>query len=167
MKKPLLLILASALGLVSTLLWARLDSPYIWIILFVTYGFALIGFADSGARLRGLSERRDGRGHPARHPGGLPLDRACQTLHDQRHGDRPGQDDPHHRGLDPHCRSIVVPGNVKAGDLPKLRDLGFATEQIDVAGATHPGNVLLCAALVELPAGSEKEKNPSPFGGRI
>ncbi|MBL4749150.1 MAG: phospho-N-acetylmuramoyl-pentapeptide-transferase [Amylibacter sp.] len=32
--------------LVSTLLWARSDNPYVWIVLFVTAGFGLIGFAD-------------------------------------------------------------------------------------------------------------------------
>ncbi len=31
---------------VSTLLWARLDNPYVWIILFVTVSFGAIGFAD-------------------------------------------------------------------------------------------------------------------------
>jgi phospho-N-acetylmuramoyl-pentapeptide-transferase len=30
----------------STLLWARWDNPYIWIVLFVTVSFGLIGFAD-------------------------------------------------------------------------------------------------------------------------
>lgn len=32
--------------LVSTLLWARSDNPYVWIVLFVTAGFGLIGFVD-------------------------------------------------------------------------------------------------------------------------
>src|ERR1700690_4023875 len=33
------------LGLfVSALLWANLESPYVWIVLFVTAGFAVIGF---------------------------------------------------------------------------------------------------------------------------
>ncbi len=32
--------------IVSTLLWARLDNPNIWIVLLVTVGFGLIGFAD-------------------------------------------------------------------------------------------------------------------------
>jgi phospho-N-acetylmuramoyl-pentapeptide-transferase len=32
--------------LVSTLMWARWDNGYIWIILLVTFGFGLIGFAD-------------------------------------------------------------------------------------------------------------------------
>lgn len=30
----------------STLLWSRLDNPYIWMILFVTISFGLIGFVD-------------------------------------------------------------------------------------------------------------------------
>ncbi|PZX16263.1 phospho-N-acetylmuramoyl-pentapeptide-transferase [Palleronia aestuarii] len=37
--------------LVSTLLWARLDNPYIWMLLFVTAGFGLIGFADDYAKV--------------------------------------------------------------------------------------------------------------------
>ncbi|MGB1235400.1 MAG: phospho-N-acetylmuramoyl-pentapeptide-transferase [Planktomarina sp.] len=37
--------------LVSTLLWARLDNGYIWIILFVTAGFGAIGFADDYAKV--------------------------------------------------------------------------------------------------------------------
>lgn len=44
------LLILSAL-LVSTLMWARLDNPYIWITLFVTYGFGLIGFADDYAKV--------------------------------------------------------------------------------------------------------------------
>lgn len=32
--------------LVSTLLWARWDNGYVWVVLFVTYSFGLIGFAD-------------------------------------------------------------------------------------------------------------------------
>ncbi|MCL4107675.1 UNVERIFIED_CONTAM: hypothetical protein GTU68_022136 [Idotea baltica] len=35
----------------STLLWARLDNPYIWIVLFVTIAFGLIGFADDYAKV--------------------------------------------------------------------------------------------------------------------
>lgn len=31
---------------VSTLLWANLFNPYVWILLFVTLGFALVGFID-------------------------------------------------------------------------------------------------------------------------
>src|ERR1700677_4069287 len=32
--------------LVSALLWCNLDSPYVWIVLFVTVGFGAIGFYD-------------------------------------------------------------------------------------------------------------------------
>jgi phospho-N-acetylmuramoyl-pentapeptide-transferase len=35
----------------STLLWARLDNPYIWMILFVTISFGAIGFADDYAKV--------------------------------------------------------------------------------------------------------------------
>ncbi|WP_435258207.1 phospho-N-acetylmuramoyl-pentapeptide-transferase [Thioclava sp. FR2] len=44
------LLILSAL-FVSTLLWARLDNPYIWIVLLVTLGFGLIGFADDYAKV--------------------------------------------------------------------------------------------------------------------
>ncbi len=37
--------------LVSTLMWARLDNGFIWMILFVTYAFGLIGFADDYAKV--------------------------------------------------------------------------------------------------------------------
>ncbi|MEM1431158.1 MAG: phospho-N-acetylmuramoyl-pentapeptide-transferase [Pseudomonadota bacterium] len=36
---------------VSTLLWARLDNPYVWITLFVTIAFGLLGFADDYAKV--------------------------------------------------------------------------------------------------------------------
>lgn len=35
----------------STLLWARLDNPFVWMVLFVTLGFAAIGFADDYAKV--------------------------------------------------------------------------------------------------------------------
>ncbi|WP_424927218.1 phospho-N-acetylmuramoyl-pentapeptide-transferase [Amaricoccus tamworthensis] len=35
----------------STLLWARWDNGYIWMIMFVTIGFGLIGFADDYAKV--------------------------------------------------------------------------------------------------------------------
>lgn len=44
------LLILSALG-VSTLLWARLDNPFVWIVLAVTAGFGLIGFADDYAKV--------------------------------------------------------------------------------------------------------------------
>lgn len=44
-----LLILAALT--VATLLWARLDQGYIWIVLLVTLGFAGIGFADDYAKV--------------------------------------------------------------------------------------------------------------------
>ena len=36
---------------VSTLLWARLDNPYIWMVMFVTLSFGAIGFADDYAKV--------------------------------------------------------------------------------------------------------------------
>ena len=55
-----LLILSAVL--VSTLAWARLDNPYIWIVLLVTLAFGLIGFADDYAKVtkqntKGVSSR--------------------------------------------------------------------------------------------------------------
>ena len=55
------LLIVGAL-LTSTLLWARLDNPFVWIVLFVTMSFALIGFADDYAKVskqttKGVSSR--------------------------------------------------------------------------------------------------------------
>jgi len=36
---------------VSSLLWARLDNMYIWVVLFVTVGFGAIGFADDYSKV--------------------------------------------------------------------------------------------------------------------
>ncbi|MDV4168275.1 phospho-N-acetylmuramoyl-pentapeptide-transferase [Rhodovulum sp. FJ3] len=44
------LLILTAL-MVATLLWARLDNPYVWIVLLVTAGFGLIGFADDYAKV--------------------------------------------------------------------------------------------------------------------
>jgi phospho-N-acetylmuramoyl-pentapeptide-transferase len=44
------LLILSAL-MVATLLWARLDSPYVWIVVMVTLAFGLIGFADDYAKV--------------------------------------------------------------------------------------------------------------------
>ncbi|MEL7098583.1 MAG: phospho-N-acetylmuramoyl-pentapeptide-transferase [Pseudomonadota bacterium] len=44
------LLIVGAL-LTSTLLWARLDNGFIWIVLFVTMSFAAIGFADDYAKV--------------------------------------------------------------------------------------------------------------------
>ena len=50
------LLILSAL-LVSTLLWARLDTPYTWIVLGVTLGFGLIGFADDYAKVTKMNTK--------------------------------------------------------------------------------------------------------------
>src|ERR1700746_1615713 len=47
---------------ISTLLWADLANPYVWIVLLVTAGFGVIGFFDDYSKLsknshRGLSDR--------------------------------------------------------------------------------------------------------------
>lgn len=44
-----LLILSSLVF--STVLWARMDNPYVWITLLVTLAFGLIGFADDYAKV--------------------------------------------------------------------------------------------------------------------
>src|SRR5215218_6729985 len=47
---------------VSTILWADLRNPYVWIVLLVTVGFGLIGFFDDYRKLT----RRSHHGLPAR-----------------------------------------------------------------------------------------------------
>ena len=42
----------------STLLWARLDNPFVWMVLFVTLSFAAIGFADDAEDL-GVHQKRN------------------------------------------------------------------------------------------------------------
>ncbi len=54
-----LILLALAL---STLLWADLGNGYVWVVLFVTVGFGLIGFFDDFLKLT----RRSSRGLPSR-----------------------------------------------------------------------------------------------------
>jgi phospho-N-acetylmuramoyl-pentapeptide-transferase len=44
-----LLIIAALVT--STLLWARLDNPLVWMVLLVTLAFALLGFADDYAKV--------------------------------------------------------------------------------------------------------------------
>ncbi|MDE4173929.1 phospho-N-acetylmuramoyl-pentapeptide-transferase [Phaeobacter sp. PT47_59] len=44
------LLIVGAL-ITSTLLWARWDNPFVWLVLFVTLAFALIGFADDYAKV--------------------------------------------------------------------------------------------------------------------
>ncbi len=44
------LLILSAI-LFSTLLWARWDNGFVWLVLFVTAGFGLIGFADDYAKV--------------------------------------------------------------------------------------------------------------------
>src|ERR1700742_496158 len=42
---------------VSALFWANLESPYVWIVLFVTAGFAVIGFYDDYLKVTKQSDR--------------------------------------------------------------------------------------------------------------
>ena len=55
------LLILSALT-VSTLLWARLDNPYVWVVLLVTIAFGAIGFADDYAKV----SKGDVKGVPGR-----------------------------------------------------------------------------------------------------
>ena len=41
----------------GTILWARLDNPYVWMILFVTAAYGAIGFADDHAKVSRASHR--------------------------------------------------------------------------------------------------------------
>ena len=47
---------------ISTLLWARLDNGYVWVVLMVTAGFGLIGFLDDYAKVT----RQSHKGVPGR-----------------------------------------------------------------------------------------------------
>src|ERR1043166_2186158 len=51
-----LLIIASVI--ISTLLWARLSSVYVWVTMIATLGFGGIGFADDYLKLVHRSEER-------------------------------------------------------------------------------------------------------------
>jgi phospho-N-acetylmuramoyl-pentapeptide-transferase len=42
---------------ISALLWANLESPYVWIVLFVTVGFAAIGFYDDYLKVTKQTDR--------------------------------------------------------------------------------------------------------------
>ncbi|MGI3170769.1 phospho-N-acetylmuramoyl-pentapeptide-transferase [Pseudooceanicola sp. C21-150M6] len=53
----------------STLLWARLDNGYVWIVLFVTLAFGLIGFLDDYAKV----SKQNTKGVPGRVRFGLGL----------------------------------------------------------------------------------------------
>ena len=55
------LLILSAL-LTATLLWARLDNPYVLMVLFVTLAFGLIGFADDYAKV----SKQNTKGVPGR-----------------------------------------------------------------------------------------------------
>jgi phospho-N-acetylmuramoyl-pentapeptide-transferase len=46
----------------ATLLWARLDNPFVWLVLFVTLAFALIGFLDDYAKV----SKQNSKGVPGR-----------------------------------------------------------------------------------------------------
>lgn len=62
------LLILAALTL-STLLWARLDNPYVWLVLGVTVAFGLVGFADDWAKV----SRNNTKGVPGRIRFGIGL----------------------------------------------------------------------------------------------
>ena len=84
--------------LVSTVLWARLDNMFVWVVLFVTVSFGIIGFADDYAKVSkqnttGVSSKvRLGLGFiialiasiaaSQLHPGGLSLKVAIPIMKD-------------------------------------------------------------------------------------
>ena len=84
--------------LVSTVLWARLDNMFVWVVLFVTVSFGIIGFADDYAKVStqnttGVSSKvRLGLGFIVAliasiaasqlHPGGLSLQVAIPIMKD-------------------------------------------------------------------------------------
>ena len=83
---------------VSTVLWARLDNMFVWVVLFVTVSFGIIGFADDYAKVSkqnttGVSSKvRLGLGFiialiasiaaSQLHPGGLSLQVAIPIMKD-------------------------------------------------------------------------------------
>lgn len=50
------LLIVGAL-LTATILWARLDNGFVWLVLFVTLGYGAVGFADDFAKVSGASAR--------------------------------------------------------------------------------------------------------------
>ncbi|MBC6437504.1 MAG: phospho-N-acetylmuramoyl-pentapeptide-transferase [Rhodobacteraceae bacterium] len=62
------LLILAALTL-STVLWARLDNPYVWLVLGVTVAFGVVGFADDWAKV----SRGNSRGVPGRIRFGIGL----------------------------------------------------------------------------------------------
>ncbi|MFY0682583.1 MAG: phospho-N-acetylmuramoyl-pentapeptide-transferase [Thalassovita sp.] len=48
--------------LTSTVIWARLDNPFVWLVLFVTMAFGAIGFADDYAKV----SKQNTKGVPGR-----------------------------------------------------------------------------------------------------
>ena len=63
----------------------------------VSQGVADRPESGPGEGVHRLPERCDRQGYPARGARGHALDRACEALHHQRHGDRSGQDVEHER----------------------------------------------------------------------
>ena len=71
----------------SSLLWANLTSPYVWIVLFVTAGFAAIGFYDDYLKVTKQSHLGfSGRARLA----GEFADRADRVLRDDEYAAQPG-----------------------------------------------------------------------------
>ncbi len=62
------LLILSAL-IFSTLLWARLDNIYVWIVLLVTIGFGMVGFIDDYQKVA----KRNAKGVPGRVRFGIGL----------------------------------------------------------------------------------------------
>ncbi len=97
---------------------------------------------------RGLPERCHGQGYQARRAGGLPFHRACEALHHDRDGHRPGQDLEHECARDrggragqDHSRGGPdhLPATLHAGDLRDLRG-SFAGRPV----RSRPGNAHPC-----------------------
>ena len=89
----------------SALLWANLTSPYVWIVLFVTVGFAAIGFYDDYLKVtkqshHGFSGRARLAGEFAIAAIGLPRDEAGRRRR---------------RRLRWRCRSSTAMSSISAG----------------------------------------------------
>jgi phospho-N-acetylmuramoyl-pentapeptide-transferase len=51
-------VLIIGAAVISSVLWARLDNPYVWLVLFVTLGFGVIGFIDDYKKI--IMQNSDG-----------------------------------------------------------------------------------------------------------
>ena len=91
---------------VSALLWGNLDSPYVWIVLFVTVGFGAIGFYDDYLKVTKQSHRRLFRPRAARAANSSIAAIACFAMMLRRRARRRPRS---------RCRSSTATCSISAG----------------------------------------------------